>query len=173
MAQQQPEAPLSPKKLTRSEKELMCLRLRQAGQKYSTIAKQVGYSHASGARKAVARALARVQKETQETGMNFVLLQKGRYEQLLRTFMLRALKGNVAAANFCRQVLGDMNTLMGFGDKEVISNTWIQINQISVQVDQEESIAEDPLFFAEVLDIWEQVQSRALLNEGEEHGQED
>lgn len=98
----------SPRRITAIERQRQALELRKAGCSYRVIADQLGYANASGAIKAVAKAL---RASVQEPAAELRTLELERLDSLLRALWPQAIKGNTAAVD---RVLKIMDRRAGY-----------------------------------------------------------
>jgi hypothetical protein len=99
-------AKATPRTIAIARREAAALDLRTRGATYDAIAREVGYTHASAARKAVMRALAEVTREPAE---ELIALEQMRLDTLLAALWPTATDtGNAKQARAVEMVLGIM-----------------------------------------------------------------
>lgn len=98
------------RKLLVQENRRQALELRKGGATYPQIAKAVGYADASGARKAVKKAMSEV---TQEASQELKTLQIERYNHMLLTVWNRVQQGDDRALANALAVMDRLNELGG------------------------------------------------------------
>lgn len=92
------------------ERAVQALKLRKLGFDYDEIAKQCGYSNRGGAWNAIHRALSRQKQEAVE---ELRTLEAQRLDDLMRPFMLRAMKGESEAAAVVLRIMARRDALLG------------------------------------------------------------
>jgi len=96
--------------MTATERQAEALRLRKAGRTFEEIAEALGYSHASGAHKAVVTAL----KETlREPAEEYRELHRSRLEAIVSAYWGEMQRGNEKAAAVVSKALADLAELDG------------------------------------------------------------
>lgn len=98
------------KRILAQEKRRKALELRKAGASYAAIAAAVGYADASGARKAVERAISNV---TIEPVLELRTLQIERLNHMLSALWSQVNAGNTTAMNTALNIMNKLDALMG------------------------------------------------------------
>lgn len=111
------------RQILQQEKQRKALELRKGGATYEQIATAVGYSDASGSRKAVVRALKHV---TQEPVMELKTLQIERLNHMLLTMWPKVQQGDERAIDTSLRVMDKIDALMGTHAAQKID---INVNQ--------------------------------------------
>lgn len=106
----QGESSTSTRQIAAVEREVQAVELRKLGLPYETIAQRLGYANASGALKAVRRALAKAPVEAADELRQITLL---RLERLYAAVAPRALSGNLWAVDRCLAILRQEAELLG------------------------------------------------------------
>jgi hypothetical protein len=104
-------------RLQAREKQRKALELRKAGAPYRVIAEQVGYSDASGARKAV---IAAFEEVIQEPAKELRSIQVERLNQMLLVLWPKVQKGDEQSINTALRVMEKMDLLMGTNSPEEV-----------------------------------------------------
>lgn len=97
-------------RLVAKEKQRRALEMRKAGASYAQIAEQVGYSDASGARRAVVTAF---QEITQEPTNELRTLQVERLNHLLMIVWAKINQGDETQIDRALRIMAQMDGLMG------------------------------------------------------------
>lgn len=93
------ESKTSARKTKALQNQIAALQLRVGGATYQAIADALGYAGASGAAKAVYRALENVQEELRETTLQYVQLQLERLDRMLLAVWPAASRGSYGAVD--------------------------------------------------------------------------
>ena len=103
-------AATAPARLVAHEKQRKAVALRQAGLTYAQIAKEVGYSHASAAHKAVTSML---RQNMLDSTNEFRQVQFGRLDYMIQKLWARVADGDERAIMSVAQLMAQQDKLMG------------------------------------------------------------
>lgn len=112
----------SPNRLLKKEKERKALELRKGGANFHQIAQAVGYADASGAYRAVKRAMKEI---TQEPAIELKTMQIERLNHMLLTLWPKVQQGDESSINTALRVMDKIDALMG---TEAASQVDINVN---------------------------------------------
>ena len=90
------------KQIKASDRQVQALEMRKLGQSFTSIAKELNFHDASGARKAVYRALKKV---TQVPAEGLIRIQMERLEMLLSKHMPSAINGDLKATEIVMKII--------------------------------------------------------------------
>lgn len=100
----------TPRAIARAEREAVALELRKAGATYDDIARRLGYSNRSAARRLVVRALERTVSEPAD---ELRTLECARLDALLQALWPKAMEGNPRSVEVALQVMDRRARLLG------------------------------------------------------------
>lgn len=100
----------SVKSIAKTDKHRQALELRKAGASYEVIAEKLGYSHPSGAHKAVSSAL---QKTLREPADDLRNLELDRMDAMMLALWTQARQGNQGAVDRILRIMERRAKLMG------------------------------------------------------------
>ncbi len=101
---------MTPRAIARAEHEAVALELRKAGATYDEIARRLGYSNRSAARRLVVRALDRT---VSEPANELRTLECARLDALLQALWPKAMEGNPRSVEVALQVMERRARLLG------------------------------------------------------------
>lgn len=119
----------TPSKILAQEKMRKAVELRKAGATYDSIAQMVGYSDASGARKAVERAMKQM---IQEPALEVKTIQIERCNHMLMTLWPKVQQGDERAIDSTLRIMDKIDRYMGTEEAQKIDINATHTNAVLV-----------------------------------------